>query len=146
VNRLFLTFSSVLILTFAGCHKKSKAKQENENPVPYIPVAINIYPNDPVHFKIQSIGGWKYTEGGINGIIIYRKSEQEFVAIERTSSFYPDKPEAKVFVQSNNFTLRDTISGSEWRIFDGTVTKGPAEWSLRLYGCSYDGNLLRISN
>lgn len=87
-----------------------------------------------------------YFSGGINGVVVYRKSEQEFVAIERSSSHLPNDPKASVQVQSNNFTLRDTISGSEWRIFDGTVTKGPAEWPLRLYGANFDGNALRVTN
>ncbi|MCE3260288.1 MAG: hypothetical protein K0S12_1929 [Bacteroidetes bacterium] len=139
-----------LIITFffllaASCRKKEEQKQSN-HPVPYVPVDFTIYPGDPLNFKIQSIGGWQYFNGGINGVIVYRKSQQEFVAIERTSSYLPDNPEAKVKVQSDNFTLRDTISNSKWQIVDGTVITGPAEWALRVYGTSYDGNALRIRN
>jgi hypothetical protein len=125
---------------------KKKNQQVNNNPVPYTPVAISMYPNDPLNFDIQVVGGWKYIDGGLNGIIVYKKSEQEFVAIERTSSYLPDNKLAKVSVAKDNFTLRDTVSGSEWRIFDGSVTKAPAVWPLRVYGASYDGNLLRITN
>jgi hypothetical protein len=135
----------VVLLFVLSCDKKAKNPQ-SENPVPYVPVRISIYPNDPVHYAIQAIGGWKYIEGGINGIVLYRKNEQEFVAIERTSSYLPDRAEAKVFVMSDNFSLRDTISDSRWRMIDVVVTKGPAEWPLRTYGTSYDGNLLRITN
>lgn len=136
----------MIFCSFVSCKKKSPSQSANENPVPYVPVSISLYPNDPLHFAIQAIGGWKYLAGGINGIVLYRKSEQEFVAIERSSSFYPGKPEAKVFVMTDNFILRDSISDSRWRIIDGGVTKGPATWPLRLYGTSYDGNLLRIQN
>lgn len=114
--------------------------------MPSVPVQLTIYPGDPVNFKLQAIGGWMYFNGGINGVVIYRKSDQEFVALERSSSQLPNNPKAAVQVQSNNFTLRDTISGSEWRIVDGSVTKGPAEWPLRLYGTSFDGNTLRVIN
>ncbi|MCE3229277.1 MAG: hypothetical protein K0S32_3828 [Bacteroidetes bacterium] len=138
-----------LIITFflflGSCRKKEDKKQQ-EHPVPYVPVDFTLYPGDPLNFKIQSIGGWQYFGGGINGIIIYRKSQQEFVAIERTSSHLPDNPDAKVKVQSDNFTLRDTISGSKWQIVDGTVTNGPAQWALRIYGTSFDGNALRVRN
>ena len=109
-------------------------------------VQINIYPNDPLYFKVQSVGGWQYIDGGINGIVLYRKSEEEFVAIERTSSQLPDDPKARVWVQSDNFTLKDTVSGSTWRIIDGGVTKGPAKWPLRIYGTVYNGNSLAIRN
>lgn len=137
---LFLFF----VLILSSCNKKNQ--QANNNPVPSVPVYLNIYPNDPLYFKLQAIGGWQYIDGGINGIILYRKSEQEFVAVERTSSYYPNDPSAKVYVMNDNFTLRDTVSNSRWRIFDGTVTQPPATWPLRLYGTSYDGNLLRIMN
>lgn len=87
-----------------------------------------------------------YLNGGINGIILYRKSEQEFIALERTSTVYTDNPAAKAIVQNDNFTCKDTISGSKWQIFDGAVVQGPAEWPLRQYGTSYDGNVLRVRN
>lgn len=132
---------------FFGCQKKKNTAQtQADHPVPYIPLDITIYPNDPLNFKIQGIGGWQYFNGGINGIVVYRKSQQEFVALERTSSYLPNNAEAKVKVQSDSFTLRDTISNSKWQIVDGTVTNGPAQWALRIYSTNYDGNSLRIRN
>jgi hypothetical protein len=134
----------ILLVLFVSCKKKSKP--ESDHPVPSVPVNITIYPNDPLNYKVQAIGGWMYISGGINGIVLYRKSNEEFIAIERTSSQLPNDERAKVIVMSDNFTLRDTISDSRWRIFDGTVTQGPAQWSLRLYGTSYNGNSLVIRN
>jgi hypothetical protein len=137
----------ITIFTLAACHKKKQPTQQAaNNPVPSIPVSITLYPNDPLNFKIQAIGGWMYYSGGINGIIIYRKSEQEFIALERTSSYLPNNAAAKVKVQPDNFTCKDTISGSKWQIIDGTVVNGPATWSLRLYGTTFDGNVLKIVN
>ena len=136
----------VLVCVAFSCKKKTTQNITN-HPVRSIPVSYVIYPNDPLNFKIQSIGGWMYVENqGINGIILYRKSQEEFVAIERTSAYLPDNPAARVVVQKDNFTLKDTVSGSEWRIFDGTITKGPTEWALRLYGTSYNGNSLSVKN
>ncbi len=138
-------FTIFFLIILSSC--KKKVQQNNTNhPVPSIPVSIVMYPNDPLYFKVQSIGGWMYLSGGINGIVLYRKSQEEFVAVERTSSHFPNDAAAKVFVQSDNINLRDSISDSKWFIFDGTVTKGPAQWALRLYGTSYDGNVLRIQN
>ncbi|MBA2611751.1 MAG: hypothetical protein H0U95_07265 [Bacteroidetes bacterium] len=146
-----MDFKNIILITviflmfFFGCKKKN-TKSNAEHPVPYVPVNITIYPNDPLNFKIQAIGGWIYINGGINGIIIYRKSQQEFVALERTSSYLPDNANAKAKVMSDNFTCRDSISDSRWQIFDGGVTQGPAQWGLRVYGTSYDGNALKIKN
>jgi hypothetical protein len=151
VNYL-IAFSLVIITSLTinvGCKKKTQNQSQNinNNPVPNVPVNVTLYPNDPFNFKIQAVGGWMYYNNvGINGIIIYRKSIQEFVAIERTSSQLPNDVNAKVKVQSDNFTLKDSISNSKWQIIDGTITEGPATWPLRLYGTSYDGNVLRIVN
>lgn len=142
MNKLLIVFLALLLVL--GCKKKNK--KAADNPVPSVPVQVTLYPNDPLNFKIQAIGGWMYQPGGINGIIVYRKSDQEFVAIERSSSYLPGNSKAAVRVLSNNFTLQDSVSGSEWRIFDGSVTKGPAEWGLRLYGTNYNGDALRITN
>ena len=134
----------VFFTLFYSCKKKST--NAPENPVPSVPVNLTVYPNDPLNFKLQAIGGWIYINGGINGIILYHKSQQEFIAIERTSSYLPNNPSAKVVVMSDNFTCRDTISDSRWQIIDGTVTKGPAQWGLRLYGTTFDGSVLKIKN
>jgi len=136
----------LLVFVLISCNKKNPNPTVNSNPVPSVPVQITLFPNNVSNFKIQPIGGWMYIAGGIRGIIVYRKSEEEFVAIERTSSHLPNDNAATVQVLNNNFTLIDTISDSQWRIFDGTVTKGPAQWPLRLYGTTYDGNVLRIVN
>ncbi len=139
----FLIFVSCFALV--SCKKKTKSVADN--PVPSVVVDLTVYPSDPFYTRIQSIGGWIYKDAvGINGIVIYRKTDQEFVAIERTSSQLPNDPKAKVQVMKDNFTLVDSVSGSQWRIFDGTVTKGPAQWSLRIYGTTFDGTTLRIRN
>ena len=139
-------FLILMMLVGFACKKKNNTQSQADHPVPYVPVSLNIYPNNPLYFKVQVVGGWMYIDGGINGIVIYRKSEQEFVAVERTSSQLPNNAAARVVVMSDNFTLRDTISDSRWRMFDGTVTQGPATWPLRIYGTSFDRNLLKIVN
>jgi hypothetical protein len=140
---IFLLFSTLLVM---ACQKSNTPTVNSGNPVPSVPVAITVYPNNVSNFKIQAIGGWMYISGGIRGIILYRKSQEEFVAMERTSPYLPNNDDAIVKVQPNNFTLRDTVSDSQWRIIDGAITKGPAQWPLRLYGTTYDGNVLRIVN
>lgn len=142
MQKLLLIF---LLLTGFAC-KKAKQQNSTDHPVPNQQVDITIYPNDPLYHKVQGIGGWMYIEGGINGIVLYRKTQEEFIAIERTSTALPSDPKARVVAQPDNFTLRDTISGSEWRMIDATVKKGPAEWALRIYGSTYNGNSLKIKN
>lgn len=137
------------ISIFSSCKKKSQTVQDN---IAYQTVNVTIYPNDPLYFKLQTAGGWVYyNNAGVNGLIIYRKtatnSPTDFVAIERTSTALPNDPNAKVKVQSDNFTLKDTISGSKWQIFDGGLISGSATQNLRLYNAVFDGiNTLTIRN
>lgn len=126
---------------FSFCKKKNQTVQDN---IAYQTVNITMYPNDPLYFKLQTVGGWVYIAGGLNGIIVYRKtmtnSPTDFIALERTSTALPDNPDAKVKVQTDNFTLKDTISGSKWQIIDGGLISGPAIQNLRLYNAVFDGN------
>jgi len=133
-----------ILFFILSCNKKTQ--NVSQNPVASVPVNITVFPNDPINFKVQTIGGWMYMDGGIHGIVLYRLSNEQFLAFERSSTHLPNNANAKAFVQKDNFTLRDTISGSEWRLIDGIVTKGPAEWGLRQYGTTYDGNILKIIN
>lgn len=144
---MFRKFSILLLilsgLVIASCKKKNKTVQD---PIPYQTVYIKLYPNDPLNFKIQAVGGWIYVSGGVNGIIVYRKSTSEFVALERTSTYLPNDAGALAKVRPDNFTCRDTVSGSEWQIIDGAVTKAPATLPLKQYHTTYDGNQLLITN
>jgi hypothetical protein len=141
-----IKFISVVILCVLAVGCKKKATPVQNNGIANVPVNLIIYPNDPLNVKIQAVGGWMYFNGGVAGIIVYRKSPGEFVALERASTYHPDNYDARVKVQSDAFTLRDTISGSTWQIFDGAVISGPATLPLKLYANSYDGNALRITN
>jgi hypothetical protein len=145
---------SILVLSmflglFTCCKKKNRNVEDN---IAYQTVNVTIYPNDPLYFKLQTVGGWVYYDNaGINGLIIYRKTTTntpgDFVALERTSTYLPDDPKARVKVQADSFTLKDTISGSKWQIFDGAVMTGPATQNLRLYNAIFDGiNTLTIRN
>ena len=127
----------IVMLLFSFC-KKTTTLQDN---VPYQTVNITIYPNDPLYFKIQVVGGWVYLSGGVNGIIVYRQSQtgaNDFIAIERTSTHLPNDAGARVKVLSDSFTLKDTVSNSTWQINNGAVLTGPANLPLRQYSAIYD--------
>jgi hypothetical protein len=140
-NKVSILILVSVITIFSFCKKKKKAVQDN---IAYQTVNITMYPNDPLYFKLQTAGGWVYINGGVNGIIVYRKTmtntPTDFIAIERTSTFLPDDPGARVKVQPDNFTLKDSISGSKWQIFDGGLISGPATQNLRIYNTIFDGN------
>lgn len=145
-KKVKLVLAALMCLLVVGACKKKKKNTDPNNNVPYVTVNIVIYPNDPYYFKVQVAGGWMYINGGVNGIILYRKSSSEFVALERTSTYYPDNVYAIAKVRSDNFTCKDTVSGSSWQIVDGAIITGPAQYPLKKYQTIYDGNSLRITN
>lgn len=140
-NKISILILVFVVALFSFCKKKNNTVQDN---IAYQTVNITMYPNDPLYFKLQTVGGWVYISGGVNGIIVYRKtatnSPTDFVALERTSTSLPDDPNARVKVQADNFTLKDTISGSKWQIVDGALISGPATQNLRSYNAIFDGN------
>ncbi len=156
---MFRNFGILLLLVSLytiSCKKKAKTIQDN---IPYQTVNITLRPSDPLyniatnppHSGLSQIGGWVYLKGGVNGIIVYRKSQNssaDFVAMERTSTYYPDDANAIAKVQSDNFTLKDSLSGSKWQIIDGALLGGPAIRGLRIYNTLYDNGtgLLTIKN
>lgn len=147
-RKISILFLVAMISVFSFCNKKNQTVQDN---IAYQTVNITIYPNDPLYFKLQTVGGWVYINGGVNGIIVYRKTATntpvDFVAIERTSTALPNDPDARVKVQSDSFTLKDTISGSKWQIFNGSPMSGTLAQNLRLYNAVFDGiNTLTIRN
>lgn len=141
---LTLVFSLFICLS---CKKKKTKEEQPQYPIPYTPVNVTIYPNDATNFKIQAVGGWMYHNGaGVQGLIIYRKTQSDFVAIERASPENPNVAASALKVQSDNFTLKDTVKNARWQIVDGAPMQGTSNWQLRLYGTTYDGSVLRIVN
>ncbi len=144
---IILVCFSFLVL-FSFCKKKTTNVQDN---IPYQTVNINIYPNDPLNFKLQVVGGWIYVNGGVNGIIVYRQTQNgssDFIALERTSTYLPNDAGAAVKVLSDNFSLKDTVSGSKWQLNNGAVISGPATIALKQYNTLYDNGtgILSIRN
>jgi hypothetical protein len=145
-NYIILTLVLSLFICLS-CKKKKTNTQVPNYPIPYTPVSVTIYPNDATNFSIQAIGGWKYITGaGVQGLIVYRKTQSDFLAIERASPENPNVAASALKVQSDNFTLKDTVKNARWQIIDGAPMNGTSQWQLRLYGTSYDGNVLRITN
>lgn len=138
---MFSQFKIYILLfvtvVFSFC-KKNNTTQSN---VPYQPVNVKVYPNDPLNSKLQAVGGWIYVAGGVNGIIVYRQTQtgtSDFIAIERTSTYLPNDANAKVRVQTDNFTLKDSVSNSKWQLNNGAVLSGLATLPLRQYAATYD--------
>lgn len=138
----FSFFILFLSLSVASCKK-------NKNyPVPSIPFDITINISLPSYNALQGVGGWAYVNGGSKGIIVYRRSFDEFIAFDRHSPAdggadcaTPLTPNSDNFLQ-----LDDICSGAQFSLYDGSPISG-AEFGLRQYQVIWDGNFnVRIYN
>lgn len=136
----FITF--FILLLFTGCNKDDKVKTK----IPYVFVDFTI---DPKFNNLNNVGDVEVFTGGYRGIIIYRKSLEEFVAYERTCTYDPEKECSKLYIDpGTNILAKDTCCGSTFLLLDGIPTAGPASIPLKQYRTSYDAvnSRLRVYN
>jgi hypothetical protein len=133
----------IIPILFVSCNKKS-----NQNPIPSVPFDITININLPSYSSLTGVGGWCYVNGGVKGIVVYRRSQMDFVAFERQSPQDPNGTCKKPLTSDpNNFlVLSDSCSGATFSLNDGSPMSG-SNIGLRQYATSFDGSSnLRIYN
>ena len=142
-NRFIAVWHIFLITTvfvfFSGCKKDGNTPECGY-------VNYSIYTSEPQFLSLNAVSGWIYIGGGCKGIIVYRKSQDEFLAFERACTYDADNSCPGVTVEGNNINAVDTCCGSKFQIFDGNVTKGPASRPLQQYRTSFDGSVLEVFN
>lgn len=138
--RVFVPFFMFCICILSSCRRE-------EHPVPYVPVNITLHASDPEFFNLNAISGSTQLNGGSRGIIVYRKSQDEFMAYDRHCTYDSENPLAVVMLDSaNSFSAVDTSCTSQFFIIDGSVQQGPAQYPLKQYQTTYDGVKLIIFN
>ena len=141
IKTVFYVLLLPYLFSFSAC-------DENKNPIPDVYVDIKINLSDNLYYDLQTVGGYVYITGGVNGIIIYRNSDDEFNAYERTCPYDPDC--GRVTVAEGSFNAVDSLCcKSEFSLLlDGAVSQGPAQFPLKQYNCIYDRNaqILHIKN
>jgi nitrite reductase/ring-hydroxylating ferredoxin subunit len=115
--------------------------------VPNVYCNLTIYVNDPQNIMLTTVNGWKYFDGGNRGVVVYRKSQTEFVAYDRTCPYKPDEASSIVNVDTtNNILLKDASCNSQFLLSDGTPISGAAVVPLKLFRTTFDGTVLRVTN
>jgi hypothetical protein len=116
-----------------------------DDPIPFaafadINIVLTSYP------ALSSNGGYiLVNDGGIRGIILYRKNATTYLAFERNCSYQPGNACATVDVHSSTLFMQDACCGSTFD-FDGNPTGPPAWRPLRQYYTSVSGNTLTITD
>ena len=139
---------TLLIFCFGVLLLSSKCNNQNQNPVPFVPVDVTIDIQLPSYSNLQGVGGWTYLNGGSRGIIVYRKGIDEFVAFDRHSPadisgtcHLPLYPDSQNFLQ-----LKDSCNNAVFSLYDGSPVSNSI-YGLRQYATQFNGNnLLRVYN
>ncbi len=139
VKRLPLLFFPLALLVASSC------KKENQSGVPPVSLDITININLPEYADLQVPGGWAYLTGGSQGLIVYRKSTDEFTALDRHCPVAPENL-CRVVVDESQVIARDTACcEAAFLIQDGMPT-AVSSFPLTSYHTIFNGNTLRIYN
>ncbi len=134
-NNLRLTIASLLVMISGAAYAQAS----------FPTITINL--NYPQYQRLKLDGGFVYVEGGgLKGIILYRASENSYLAYERACPHHPGAACAIVQVDGSTLFMIDRCCNSSFNFSDGQVTGGPAERPLIQYRVDQEGNILKISD
>jgi nitrite reductase/ring-hydroxylating ferredoxin subunit len=143
MNKGFKINSSVII--FLAVFSLLSCKKSNDY-VPSVSVNIYLYTSDPLFAPLNATSGYTYLVGGVGGILVYRKSQTEFMAYDRCCT-YNVSDRNVIAVDASGLIAADAVCGSKFLITDGSVNHGPAVNLLKRYQTSFDGiSVLHIFN
>jgi nitrite reductase/ring-hydroxylating ferredoxin subunit len=119
---------------------------ENQQVVPNVYVDFTVMLSDPEYNSLLIPGNSLNVTGGVNGIIIYRISQDEFAAYDRTCT-HDVTENCRVFVDETLVFAVDTACcGSKFLLLDGSAYEGTAVYPLKAYRTYFDGTFLRVYN
>jgi nitrite reductase/ring-hydroxylating ferredoxin subunit len=136
------TYFFIIVLIFFSCRKANN--RDSWIPYVYVDIAINV--NEPAYFNLSAIGGWEYLSGGSRGLLVYRKSNDEFLVYDRHCPYQPSDECGRIEVDNTNISAIDSCCMSRFLLTDGSVTEGKAEFPLAMYNTTFDGAVLYIYN
>ena len=159
--KLHLLILMALLPMLHGC------REFPQNPnTPILPYPITIYPNTLQYQELNFVSGWLYitsdVESTSRGIIVYRQSDNEFLAFDRLP---PNEPDACTDSHGNTTRMVvdfpfvvDRCNNAYYNILNGQLivrepdmvpnfpTDGTTIYPLIQYRTAYDGSKLTITN
>ena len=149
MNRKTLYTLLLLTFSFATASFFSCKKSDSNDTIPNVPVSFTISLSLPQYVTLNSVGGFvTIPEYGYKGIIVYRRSLEEFVSFDLACPYDPTVSNAKIEVDSSFITTVDRNCGSKFSLYDGSVQHGPATRPMKQYNSVYEpsSNSVYVSN
>ncbi len=114
--------------------------------IPY--VHVDIYLLLYADLATMGIGTSKVIDNeGVNGIVLYRQSDFEFFAYDRTCTLWPEHDAAVVEDSSFFGVFECPECGSTYLLMNGGIpNSGPAQYPLVEYNTSIQGDVLHVYN
>jgi nitrite reductase/ring-hydroxylating ferredoxin subunit len=142
INKILDYSKSALVFIFISswsCCKK------DSNSVPVVYTDIYLYTTEPAFAPLNAISGYTYIEGGSKGLLIYRKSQTEFLAYDRHCTYKVENSNS-VTMDASGLLAVDSSCGSKFLITDGSTNQGPAVNPLKQYQVAFNGTVLHVYN
>ncbi len=137
LQTLFLL--GILLVLVSSC-------RDRNNGVPLVAVDKEINLSLPSYSSLAVVGGWSYVSGGSKGLLVYRKTQEDFVVFDRHSPYNVDAGCIVHMDSSSYIEVIDPCSSTKYSIFDGNVTSGEGSLPLKQYNWEFNGTILRIYN
>jgi len=100
-----------------------------------------VYLSDPEFYELNAVGNAVfYDYEGYKGIIIFRKSMDEFLVFDRCCSYDPTTECEIVEKTDDSYLVKCDCCGSIYSLYDGYPLEGPAALPLKSYNLTFDGN------
>ena len=90
LHRLFALF--LLLFVLNSC-------RDNNNGIPLVNVDKEINITLPSYSSLAVVSGWAYVSGGSKGLIVYRKTLDEFVVFDRHSPYMVDDSGSNIVIR-----------------------------------------------
>ncbi|PKP21986.1 MAG: hypothetical protein CVU05_05615 [Bacteroidetes bacterium HGW-Bacteroidetes-21] len=135
--------TKVVFFILLGILFVPQACKDKEDLVPAAYVNFTISVADPEFADLQIIGNSVLLTGGVCGIVIFRLSQDDFVALERNCTFQPND-RCAVLPDSSGLMLKCPCCSSVFSMSNGTHMSGEATRPLVMYNTSFDGLYLHV--
>jgi len=132
------SFLFVLVL-LTGCGKDTGY-------IPEVGVNFSLPLTDPRLSRLSSPGGAVLISGyGVAGLVLYRRTDNGYVAFDRCSTVNPEQ-KCAVTLDDPTLTVTDQCSGAKFLLEDGSPVKAPAVRGLKQYTVAISGLNLHVTN
>ena len=130
---LYVSAIFTVCMSIFSCSKNDKGEL-----IPTVPVNLTIYLSLPQYSSLNSIGNTVEITGGYKGIVVYRRSLDEFVAFDLACPHDPN--EGKLAIDSSGVTTVHATCNSKFSLYDGSKIAGPSTRPMKRYNADYSSN------